>query len=71
MCTVGYTVIAEGRNEHVFIRLQVGRETISSSDDQILRQDMPAALIKVEKASKLLEEASSMLKQDPYSAPAR
>lgn len=32
---------------------------------------MPAALIRVEKASKLLEEASSMLKQDPYSGPAR
>lgn len=51
--------------------VKVGKETINSSDDQILRQDMPAALIRVEKASKLLEEASSLLKQDPYSGPAR
>lgn len=32
---------------------------------------MPAALVRVEKSSKLLEEASEMLKQDPYSSPAR
>ncbi|KAH6941191.1 hypothetical protein HPB50_014889 [Hyalomma asiaticum] len=50
---------------------QVGRETINSSDDQILRQDMPAALQRVEQSSKLLEEASAMLKADPYSQPAR
>lgn len=50
---------------------QVGRDTINSSDDPILRQDMPAALVRVEKSSKLLEEASDMLKQDPFSSPAR
>ena len=50
---------------------QVGRETINSSDDPILRQDMPASLVRVEQASRLLEEASSMLKADPYSQPAR
>lgn len=50
---------------------QVGRETINSSDDPILKQDMPAALHRVEGASKLLEEASGMLKGDPYSGPAR
>lgn len=32
---------------------------------------MPAALVRVEKSSKLLEEASGMLNQDPYSGPAR
>jgi len=51
--------------------VKVGRETIQSSDDAILRQDMPAALQRVEIASKLLEEASGMLKQDPFSQPAR
>jgi len=51
--------------------VKVGRETIQSSDDAILRQDMPAALLRVESASKLLEEASGMLKLDPFSVPAR
>lgn len=51
--------------------VKVGRETINSSDDQALRQDMPAALQRVEKASKLLEEASTLLSSDPYSQPAR
>lgn len=51
--------------------IKVGRETINSSDDQILRQDMPAALQRVEQSSKLLEEASMLLKADPYSQPAR
>ncbi|XP_021932459.1 vinculin isoform X6 [Zootermopsis nevadensis] len=32
---------------------------------------MPAALVRVEGASRLLEEASAMLKVDPYSGPAR
>ncbi|XP_076039734.1 vinculin isoform X11 [Oratosquilla oratoria] len=51
--------------------VKVGRETINSSDDPILKQDMPAALHRVESAAKLLEEASSLLKVDPYSQPAR
>lgn len=51
--------------------VKVGKETINSSDDPILWQDMPNALTRVEKSAKLLEEASSMLKQDPYSGPAR
>ncbi|XP_039286096.1 vinculin isoform X3 [Nilaparvata lugens] len=51
--------------------VKVGRETINSSDDMILKQDMPTALHRVESASKLLEEASAMLKMDPYSGPAR
>jgi vinculin len=51
--------------------VRVGKETINSSDDQILRQDMPSSLQRVERASKLLEEASALLKVDPYSQPAR
>lgn len=51
--------------------VKVGRETINSSDDPILKQDMPAALHRVESAAKLLEEASSLLKADPFSQPAR
>lgn len=47
--------------------VKVGRETINSSDDPILKQDMPAALHRVEGASRFLEDASSMLKQDPFS----
>ena len=50
---------------------QVGRETINSSDDPLLRQDMPASLTRVDDASKQLEDASHLLKQDPYSQPAR
>lgn len=44
---------------------------MNSSDDPILREDMPVALQRVEKASKLLEEASAMLACDPFSQPAR
>ncbi|GFW84382.1 vinculin [Trichonephila clavipes] len=51
--------------------VKVGRETVNSSDDVIFRQDMPNALFRVEKASKLLEEASYLLGRDPYSQPAR
>ncbi|XP_066586879.1 vinculin isoform X8 [Prorops nasuta] len=51
--------------------VKVGKETINSSDDALLKQDMPAALQRVEGASRLLEEASTMLKMDPYSGPAR
>ena len=55
----------------LFLCQQVGKETIHSSDDAILKQDMPASLHRVEGAARLLEEASSMLKADPYSVPAR
>lgn len=51
--------------------VKVGRETINSSDDKILKQEMPASLQRVETASQLLEEASDMLRADPYSGPAR
>ncbi|XP_052862954.1 vinculin isoform X1 [Anopheles cruzii] len=51
--------------------VRVGRETIQNSDDDILRQDMPSSLTRVETASQLLEEASLMLRSDPFSGPAR
>ena len=51
--------------------VKVGRETIHNSDDEILKQDMPSALTRVENASQLLEEASGMLRMDPFSGPAR
>ncbi|XP_011311915.1 vinculin isoform X6 [Fopius arisanus] len=51
--------------------VKVGKETINSSDDALLKQDMPSALQRVEGASRLLEEASALLKHDPYSGPAR
>lgn len=50
---------------------QVGKETVYSTDDPILKQDMPQSLQRVEEASHLLEDASRMLKADPYSGPAR
>ncbi|XP_076254674.1 vinculin isoform X1 [Rhynchophorus ferrugineus] len=55
----------------VFNLVKVGRDTINSSDDPILRQDMPGALVRVERSSRLLEEASGRLKDDPFSPPAR
>lgn len=50
---------------------QVGHETIESSDDVVLRADMPGALRRVEGAATLLQQASDMLRADPYSGPAR
>lgn len=51
--------------------VKVGHETIESSEDQMLRQDMPGALHRVETAATLLQQASDMLRSDPYSGPAR
>lgn len=51
--------------------VKVGRETINNSDDNILKQDMPASLQRVETAAQLLEEASHILNNDPYSVSAR
>nr|XP_027206010.1 vinculin-like isoform X2 [Dermatophagoides pteronyssinus] len=61
----------QGVSKAVANLVKVGRDTINSSDDQILRQDMPASLQRVERASHLLEEASAMLKIDPFSQSAR
>lgn len=49
----------------------VGRGTINSSTDEILKQDMPAALTRVENSAQLLVEATSMLRNAPSSAQAR
>ncbi|KAK6973302.1 vinculin, partial [Biomphalaria glabrata] len=49
----------------------VGYDTINSSEDQILKQDMPPALRRVEDSSLYLLDASDMLRSDPYSGPAR
>ncbi|XP_026318177.1 vinculin-like [Hyposmocoma kahamanoa] len=51
--------------------VKVGHETIESSDDAILKHDMPSALHRVETAATLLQQASDMLRADPYSGPAR
>jgi vinculin len=51
--------------------VRVGYETVNSSDDQILKQDMPPALTRVEESSLLLLDASELLRSDPYSGPAR
>uniref|UniRef100_T1GS06 Vinculin n=1 Tax=Megaselia scalaris TaxID=36166 RepID=T1GS06_MEGSC len=51
--------------------VNVGRGTINSSTDEILKQDMPAALNRVENSAQLLVEATSMLKNAPSSAQAR
>lgn len=51
----------------IFTLLQIGYDTCRSSDDQILRQDMPPALQRVEASSKLLEDACKLLRDDPYS----
>ena len=53
------------------ISFQVGHEMTSSTDDSILRQDMPQALHKVNGAAKLLEEAAKLSRIDPYSKAAR
>jgi len=50
---------------------KVGREMVNSTEDTILRQDMPTAINKVENAANLLEDASSISKSDPFSKTAR
>ena len=51
--------------------VKVGKETINSSDDIILRQDMPVSLRRVENASKLLEDACIVFRDDPFSQQGR
>ncbi|XP_059177880.1 vinculin-like [Physella acuta] len=51
--------------------VRVGYDTINSSEDQILKQDMPPALKRVEESSLYLLDASELLRSDPYSGPAR
>ncbi|XP_037133980.1 vinculin isoform X3 [Syngnathus acus] len=51
--------------------VRVGKETVQTTDDQIMKRDMAPAFIKVENACTKLVKAASMLKADPYSVPAR
>ncbi|KAM6956781.1 vinculin-like isoform 3-T3 [Aplochiton taeniatus] len=51
--------------------VRVGKETVQTTEDQVLKRDMPPAFIKVENASSKLVQAAQMLKVDPYSVPAR
>ncbi|XP_074659984.1 vinculin-like isoform X2 [Tubulanus polymorphus] len=51
--------------------IKVVKETTIQSKDEILKQDMPPAMIRVEQSTTLLIEATNMLKADPISVPAR
>eukprot|EP00058_Branchiostoma_floridae_P026868 XP_002612359.1 hypothetical protein BRAFLDRAFT_280829 [Branchiostoma floridae] len=51
--------------------VKVAKETAETSQDVILKQEMPIAYTRVEEASHLLVDASDMLRADPYSRPAR
>lgn len=51
--------------------VRVGKETVQTTEDAIMRRDMPPAFIKVENACTKLVQAAQMLKADPYSVPAR
>uniref|UniRef100_A0A8C9VMB9 Vinculin n=1 Tax=Scleropages formosus TaxID=113540 RepID=A0A8C9VMB9_SCLFO len=51
--------------------VRVGKETVQTTEDQIMKRDMPPAFIKVENACTKLVQASQMLSADPYSVPAR
>ncbi|XP_054609735.1 vinculin [Dunckerocampus dactyliophorus] len=51
--------------------VRVGKDTVQTTEDQIMKRDMPPAFIKVENACTKLVKAASMLKADPYSVPAR
>ncbi|XP_039528112.1 vinculin a isoform X4 [Pimephales promelas] len=51
--------------------VRVGKETVQTTEDKIMKRDMPPAFIKVENACAKLVEAAQMLKTDPYSVPAR
>ena len=50
---------------------KVGREMVQTTDDAVLKQDMPLAITKVETAATLLEDASNLSRGDPYSKTAR
>ncbi|VDL60547.1 unnamed protein product [Hymenolepis diminuta] len=48
--------------------VKVGYETIRQSSDQLLKRDMPPALVRVEEASVFLQDAVKLLSRDPSSA---
>ncbi|XP_036427791.1 LOW QUALITY PROTEIN: vinculin b [Colossoma macropomum] len=51
--------------------VRVGKETVQTTEDAIMKRDMPPAFIKVENACTKLVQAAQMLKADPYAVPAR
>uniref|UniRef100_A0A3Q1CJR0 Vinculin n=1 Tax=Amphiprion ocellaris TaxID=80972 RepID=A0A3Q1CJR0_AMPOC len=51
--------------------VRVGKETVQTTEDQLMKRDMPPAFIKVENSCSKLVQAAQMLKADPYSVPAR
>ncbi|XP_056292244.1 vinculin-like isoform X5 [Pseudoliparis swirei] len=51
--------------------VRVGKDTVQTTEDQVMKRDMPPAFIKVENSSSKLAQAAQMLKADPYSVPAR
>ncbi|KAM9364570.1 vinculin-like isoform 2-T2 [Pholidichthys leucotaenia] len=51
--------------------VRVGKDTVQTTEDQVMKRDMPPAFIKVENSSSKLVQAAQMLKADPYSVPAR
>ncbi|ETE66010.1 Vinculin, partial [Ophiophagus hannah] len=61
----------DGNDKNASLHMQVGKETVQTTEDQILKRDMPPAFIKVENACTKLVQAAQMLQTDPYSVPAR
>ncbi|XP_032868536.1 vinculin isoform X3 [Amblyraja radiata] len=51
--------------------VKVGKETVQTTEDQVMKRDMPPAFIKVETACTKLIQAAQMLKDNPYAVPAR
>ncbi|XP_030235050.1 vinculin isoform X5 [Gadus morhua] len=51
--------------------VRVGKETVQTTEDQLMKRDMPPAFIKVESSCSQLVKAAQMLKADPYSVQAR
>ena len=47
--------------------VRVGKDTIASSQDSKLKNEMPKSLSVIEKAADLLEQACREMKSDPYS----
>ena len=51
--------------------LQVGKQTMEDSKDQILKQEMPLAFSRVEESSRFLVGATQIFKNDPTSPEGR
>lgn len=51
--------------------MQVGKESVQTTEDQILKRDVPPAFVKVENACTKLVQAAQMHQSDPHSVPAQ